>query len=44
MSTTAPYKTELLKGDFYGRPFNAVNDVVGSASPGVSVVSGIGVY
>ncbi|CAK44864.1 hypothetical protein CBS63078_7379 [Aspergillus niger] len=28
MSITAPYTTELLKGDFYGRPFNSVNDVV----------------
>ncbi|KAL1858427.1 hypothetical protein Plec18170_002625 [Paecilomyces lecythidis] len=28
MSTTAPYKTELLKGDFHGRQFNSVNDVV----------------
>ncbi|OGM51033.1 hypothetical protein ABOM_000019 [Aspergillus bombycis] len=28
MSITAPYRTELLKGDFFGRPFNSVNDVV----------------
>ncbi|PYH75328.1 calcium-dependent phosphotriesterase [Aspergillus uvarum CBS 121591] len=28
MSTAAPYTTTLLKGDFYGRPFNSVNDVV----------------
>ncbi|PYH91368.1 protein AkeP [Aspergillus ellipticus CBS 707.79] len=28
MSSTAPYASELLKGDFYGRPFNSVNDVV----------------
>ncbi|KAJ5815079.1 hypothetical protein N7474_006856 [Penicillium riverlandense] len=28
MSISAPYEAELLKGDFFGRPFNAVNDVV----------------
>jgi gluconolactonase len=28
MSTTAPYTSKLLKGDFYGRPFNSLNDVV----------------
>jgi gluconolactonase len=28
MSTTAPYSSKLLKGDFLGRPFNSVNDVV----------------
>lgn len=28
MSTIAPYKSELLKADFHGRPFNSVNDVV----------------
>ncbi|KAL4891988.1 calcium-dependent phosphotriesterase [Aspergillus ambiguus] len=28
MSTVAPYKSELIKGDFFGRPFNSVNDVV----------------
>lgn len=28
MSTTAPYTSKLLKGDFNGRPFNSVNDVV----------------
>lgn len=28
MSTTPPYTSELLIGDFYGRPFNSTNDVV----------------
>ncbi|KAE8154864.1 hypothetical protein BDV25DRAFT_147114 [Aspergillus avenaceus] len=28
MSRAAPYETELLKGDFFSRPFNSVNDVV----------------
>ncbi|EKV15916.1 SMP-30/Gluconolaconase/LRE-like region [Penicillium digitatum] len=28
MSIMAPYKPELLKGDFHGRSFNSVNDVV----------------
>ncbi|PYI06991.1 calcium-dependent phosphotriesterase [Aspergillus sclerotiicarbonarius CBS 121057] len=28
MSATAPYESELLVGDFHGRPFNSVNDVV----------------
>jgi gluconolactonase len=28
MSITAPYSSTLLKGDFLGRPFNSVNDVV----------------
>ncbi|KAF7596518.1 hypothetical protein BBP40_001390 [Aspergillus hancockii] len=28
MSTTAPFTSKLLKGDFYGRPFNSVNNVV----------------
>lgn len=28
MSTTAPYKSEMLKPDFHGQPFNSVNDVV----------------
>ncbi|KAL4873048.1 hypothetical protein BDV12DRAFT_161237 [Aspergillus spectabilis] len=28
MTTTPPYTTTLLKGDFHGRPFNSVNDVV----------------
>lgn len=28
MSITAPYKSELLKCDFNGRPFNSLNDVV----------------
>ncbi|KAJ6072301.1 hypothetical protein N7467_010386 [Penicillium canescens] len=28
MSTTAPYTSKLLVGDFLGRPFNSVNDVV----------------
>ena len=28
MSITAPYSSKLLKGDFLGRPFNSVNDVV----------------
>ncbi|CAG8365624.1 unnamed protein product [Penicillium salamii] len=28
MSTTAPYKSEILKADFHGQPFNSVNDVV----------------
>ncbi|KAL2822292.1 hypothetical protein BDW59DRAFT_149660 [Aspergillus cavernicola] len=28
MSTTSPYSTTVLKTDFYGRPFNSVNDVV----------------
>lgn len=28
MSTTAPYKSELLKGSFHSRPFNSLNDVV----------------
>jgi gluconolactonase len=28
MSTEPPYKTEILKTDFLGRPFNSVNDVV----------------
>ncbi|CAL5868072.1 uncharacterized protein PFLUO_LOCUS2295 [Penicillium psychrofluorescens] len=28
MSTTAPYDATLLVSEFYGRPFNSVNDVV----------------
>jgi gluconolactonase len=28
MSATAPYKVQLLVSDFYGRPFNSVNDVI----------------
>ncbi|OJJ79392.1 SMP-30/gluconolactonase/LRE family protein [Aspergillus glaucus CBS 516.65] len=28
MSMTAPYELELVKQDFFGRPFNSVNDVV----------------
>lgn len=28
MPTTAPYRAKLLKGDFFGRQFNTVNDVV----------------
>lgn len=28
MSATAPYKSELITGDYYGREFNSVNDVV----------------
>lgn len=28
MSATAPYTSELLVGDFHGRPFNSVNDVI----------------
>ena len=28
MSTSAPYRTEAIITDFYGRPFNSVNDVV----------------
>lgn len=28
MSSQFPYTTTLIKSDFYGRPFNSVNDVV----------------
>jgi gluconolactonase len=28
MSSTPPYKSQLLISEFYGRPFNSVNDVV----------------
>ncbi|KAE8330936.1 hypothetical protein BDV39DRAFT_201531 [Aspergillus sergii] len=28
MSITVPYETKLLKGDFFGRQFNSVNDMV----------------
>ncbi|CAG8422671.1 unnamed protein product [Penicillium salamii] len=28
MSTQAPFTSKLVKGDFFGRPFNSVNDVV----------------
>jgi gluconolactonase len=28
LSVTPPYETELLVSDFYGRPFNSVNDVI----------------
>lgn len=28
MSSEPPYSTTLIKSDFYGRPFNSVNDVV----------------